>query len=316
MYREQKERYIMSGPNIDPIKFKKNAFTAWQNRINTPKGNPNFAIPLNFSARPGVGAVKYNDPQFAMAYNNYCQQCIANGNAIISPDDFASRFYGNAGPVANAAEGAVGVSALGDAITNLASSLKSLLGKGKTQQTTPKNLTDAQKTELQEMANNFAAEMQKENGEFSVTDLNQFLQAQIYAMNPNGDGASVNVDQFSQNLKLIDPELTDDMAKEFAAPLADSSGNISKETLSKLYNGAVDSNGKITGQSFVNSLIQVSTDQVAGSYEGGEAFNQGLNQALSQGYEISEKGGNIVYTKDGKTFEVNMQTGLPVLPEE
>ena len=301
----------MSGPNIDPIQFKKNSFEAWQKRINTPKGNPNFQGSINFSSRPGT--VRFNDPQLLIAYNNYCQQCQANGTPMPSVDDFAARYYqGSPNTTSTAAEAALGAVSLGDAISNLASGVKSLLNRNKTKETAPKDLNDTQKAELQQMANDFAAEMQKENGEFSITDLNQFIQSQMYSMNPDGDGSSVNVEQFTKNLQLIDPELTDEMAGGLSEPLADSSGNISKDTVSKLYKGAVNSDGKISGESFSTALMELSSQRIAETDEGGVQFKKGIEKAVAQGYQLSEQDGTFVYTKDGKTFNLDMNTGLPV----
>ena len=206
----------------------------------------------------------------------------------------------------------MGAVSLGDAISNLASGVKSLLNRNKTKETAPKDLNDTQKAELQQMANDFAAEMQKENGEFSITDLNQFIQSQMYSMNPDGDGSSVNVEQFTKNLQLIDPELTDEMAGGLSEPLADSSGNISKDTVSKLYKGAVNSDGKISGESFSTSLMELSSQRIAETDEGGVQFKKGIEKAVAQGYQLSEQDGTFVYTKDGKTFNLDMNTGLPV----
>ncbi len=226
----------------------------WENRISTPKGNPNAPRNIN------IDFSKAYQNNVQAQYQAYCQQCLMYGQTPMPTLQFMQMIQQGFDPMQSVTSDPL------TTLNNAANVGKGLIGtisgffNKSNNSKAVSNMSAEQKQELQTITQNYANDM-KTKGEFDVSDLNKFVDAQIAALNPEGDGKSVPADKLAEHFsEILGEEVSDDMAKEIVKMTFGDVENISKEDLTKLYKLAAGKDNKITPEKLLEATLTKAED--------------------------------------------------------
>lgn len=226
----------------DPNKILDRAYSNWQQRVSTPKGNPN--IPKNID----INFTKQNQYQNTLQaqYQMYYQQCLASGQAPMSQIQFMQTLQQNNMIASDPATQLQTGMALGKSFTDMISGLFNI-GKSSKAETSGtsqgKGPTEAQ----QQMVNNYQTALET-GGEFTINNLNDFVNAEFAHMNAKGD--TVTQEQFVNYMTNLGFDKAEAVA--IAADASNSQsitdGNISKKELTAFYKAVMGDSKSISAE--------------------------------------------------------------------
>ena len=231
----------------DPNKILDRAYSNWQQRISTPKGNPNAPQYIDMTQR---------NPQQALMqqYQMYYQQCLATGQTPMSQIQFMQTLQQNnaiaSDPMVQMQTGL----ALGQAVTDMISGLFNI-GKSSKAEAGGKAEGKGPTETQQQMVNNYQAALQS-GGEFTVDNLNDFVNAEFAHMNAKGD--TVTQEQFINYMTNLgfDKEEADVIANAMDTSNSDFSSDktISKKEFTSFYKSVMGNSNSISAQKLEAAL--------------------------------------------------------------
>lgn len=231
----------------DPNKILDRAYSNWQQRISTPKGNPNAPQYIDMTQR---------NPQQALMqqYQMYYQQCLATGQTPMSQIQFMQTLQQNnmiaSDPMVQMQTGM----SLGQAVTDMISGLLNI-GKSSKAEAGGAAAGNGPTETQQQMVNNYQAALQN-GGEFTVDNLNDFVNAEFAHMNAKGD--TVTQEQFINYMTNLgfDKEEAAVIANAMDASNKDLSSDqtISKKELTAFYKSVMGDTKTISSEKIEAAL--------------------------------------------------------------
>lgn len=234
----------------DPNKILDRAYSNWQQRVSTPKGNPN--IPKNID----INFTKQNQYQNTLQaqYQMYYQQCLASGQAPMSQIQFMQTLQQNNMIASDPATQLQTGMALGKSFTDMISGLFNI-GKSSKAETSGtsqgKGPTEAQ----QQMVNNYQTALET-GGEFTINNLNDFVNAEFAHMNAKGD--TVTQEQFVNYMTNLGFDKAEAVAIAKAMDTSNSDfssdNTISKKEVTSFYKSVMGNSNSISAQKLEAAL--------------------------------------------------------------
>ncbi len=247
----------------DPNKILDRAYSNWQQRISTPKGNPNAPQYIDMTQR---------NPQQALMqqYQMYYQQCLATGQTPMSQIQFMQTLQQNnmiaSDPMVQMQTGM----SLGQAVTDMISGLLNI-GKSSKAEAGGAAAGNGPTETQQQMVNNYQAALQN-GGEFTVDNLNDFVNAEFAHMNAKGD--TVTQEQFINYMTNLGFDKAEAVA--IAADASNSQsiidGSISKKELTAFYKAVMGDSNSISAEK-LEAKLTASADKTDKAQNNDEIAN-------------------------------------------
>lgn len=277
------------------------AYSNWETRINTPKGNPN--IPR----QQAIDMTNWRNPNLQSQYQAYYNQCMATGQMPMSPMQYMQSIqYGHPAPNTpeSIQESMTAGLALGNALANLGKALG--IGNAKNAKA---NETQQKQAEAQAMIKDYQTALQT-TGEAKIENIDAFVDAEFTQMKAKGD--TVSVEQYSTYLQSIGFDETE--ANAIASTIDQKDTNtLSKSDIKAFYKTVMGDSNTVSGKKLEKALTTYAdkTDK-----ELAEKTEEITNKMIAKGYtpttdtvngeitSVFKKGDEVITWNDPRLGEI------------